>query len=150
MSILWSKTLKQIWCSLLFAVTNAGKLRESCTLSIAKSVLNTVKLRVLTRITNLKMGFWVVLIYEMCFKTRQGSILFFGISHFVSVIIESPAYSPCHNFSPFFSEIQKWSYIFPPFGGNMNFFVTFFLNLCIHLKCTSRTLKVWLLIKTCF
>ena len=126
MSILWSKTLKQIWCSLLFAVTNAGKLRESCTLSIAKSVLNTVKLRVLTRITNLKMGFWVVLIYEMCFKTRQGSILFFGISHFVSVIIESPAYSPCHNFSPFFLKYKNDPTSFPLLGEIWTFLLLFF------------------------
>ena len=35
----------------------------------------TVKSRVLTRVTNLKIRFLHVLIYEMCFKTRCGSIV---------------------------------------------------------------------------
>ena len=42
-------------------------------------ISNTVKSQVLTRVTNEKIGFLGVLIYEMCFKTRCGSI---GISHF--------------------------------------------------------------------
>ena len=111
-------------------------------------------------------------IYETWFKTRWGSISFFGISHFIKLInseeatkfceiftlllsyvvpvkskvkishnfmafseymifnydtifIESPSYSPCLNFPPIFSEIQKWSYILSPFLGNMNFYYSF-------------------------
>ena len=40
----------------------------------------TVKSRVLTRVTNKKNRFLGVFIHEMCFKTRCGSIVFFGIS----------------------------------------------------------------------
>ena len=39
----------------------------------------TVKSRVLMSVTNLKTGCLSVLIYEMCFETRCGFIVLFGI-----------------------------------------------------------------------
>jgi hypothetical protein len=52
-----------------------------------KLLLYTVKSRVLTRVTNKKIGFLSVLIYEMCFKTRCGSIIFYIITYKLNPIL---------------------------------------------------------------
>ena len=53
------------------------------------SYVLTVKSQVLTRVTNSKIGFLGVLIYEMCFKTRCGFILLYSLAH-LKLCIYSP------------------------------------------------------------
>ena len=90
-------------------------------------IINTVKLRVLTRVTNWKIGFLGVFIYEMWFywhftkEVEKSMIIFLFTMPF-------PCTCTC-----FFSFFQKYESdptsdptFFPPFFGNVNFSCYFY------------------------
>ena len=121
----------------------------------------TIKLRVLMRVTNQKIGFLGLLIYELWFKTRCRSIVFFGISHIkLKVFSEKKVNKLGYMYDSilihhvfFFLQVQwhESDPTFITFFGNMNFYFYFYFSAFMHaLICVAYNHDKHLFIKLSF